>query len=165
MAEKEIQELYINNVEEKEEEMNAMLQMVQDFANRDTFPTCMIKKVLDEKNEVLGYTIDFVHPFYMAQPVCAFPNIIVRINNRQFLPEAISLIADGQIIPIKTAKTIHSIWLGFGEINQILIDARAIEEGFLKEENKVSVTFELRMTMAKFMPFPPLTVKKTMKAG
>lgn len=165
MTEKEIQELYINNAEEKEEEKNEMLQMVQDFANRDTFPTCLIKKVVDEGNQIIGYAIDFVHPFYMAQPVSAFPNIIVRINNREFKPEVISIVADGQRIPIKTAKTIHSIWLGFGEINQIFIDARAIEEGFLKNENKVSVTFDLRMTMAKFMPFPPLTVKKTMKAG
>jgi hypothetical protein len=165
MTEKEIQELYINNAEEKEEEINAMTQMIQDFANRDTFPTCLINQVLDEKNQIDGYAIDFVHPFYMAQPVSAFPNIIVRINNREFKPDVTSIIADGQRIPIKTAKTIHSIWLGFGEINQIFIDARAIEEGFLKEENKVTVTFELRMTMAKFMPFPPLTVKKIMKAG
>jgi hypothetical protein len=165
MTEREIQELYRVNKEEKEEESNALTQMVQDFANRDTFPTCLIEKVRDEEDKIIGYTIDFISFFYTAQPVSAFPNIIVRVNNREFKPDALALIVDGQMIPMKTAKTIHSIWVGFGQINQIFIDARAIEEGFLKEENKVSVTFELRMTMAKFMPFPPLTVKKIMKAG
>jgi hypothetical protein len=146
------QDMYQKMKENRSEEAAALYQVMLGLAERDSFPSMKITKVKDADNRVVGYSFDFVNPWYVAEPISTIQNMILKINGEEIRQEDIFIVIRGQKVPVKVAKTFHELWWGFGEIAQIFIESHYVKEGLLRAENELEIQLDMRTTMHYGIP-------------
>lgn len=152
MSDKNLHEIYQESKEGKEGEIDELEQMGKSFFERDALPSKIIKKVVDASNNTIGYTFDFVMPWYMGQPVSIVHNHELKINGNKIKKEDVSLIIRGQKIPLIVAGTIHELWWSFGEVLQIYFENDPVMDKLLGKQAVMELSLELRTTIVYGFP-------------